>query len=375
MEKKVDVVHIAQANGGVERYLKMFFKYSDRKKINNYLIASEQYIDSINEFKNLGVEVYIVKMCRELSPFKDIKSSVEIYKILKKLKPDIVYCHSSKAGGLGRIPGKLNGCINIYNPHGWAFDMNGSSFKKKVYVFIEKILSICTDKIIAISRHEKEVAKDNGICNVSKIEIIENGIDLNNIVCHEKENLYNKLGLNKQNIIIGMVARITEQKSPRTFIEIAQKLSMHNEEYRFIIVGDGDQRKEIENLIDEKGLKEKVILTGWVNNVEEYINIFDIALLTSKWEGFGLVIPEYMACRKPIVASRVGGIMNIIEHSVDGYLVDNLDINQFVNYISLLIDNPDIKDTIIKNAWNKVSLKYDFNRVIVKHEQLFKKYE
>lgn len=372
--EKIKIVHIAQANGGVEVYLKMFFKYFDNNEYENYIILSEQYIDSKEYFEKLGIKVFLVDMCREISFRKDLKSIVNIFNIIRKIKPDIVYTHSSKAGGLGRIPAKLVGAKNIYNPHGWAFDMNLSSIKKCIFISIEKILSYITDQVVAISQYEMEVAINNKIIDASKIVLIENGIDLDNF-----NNQYNSIELlkelkwSKDDIIIGMIARIVEQKSPNTFINVAERILIKYPNCKFIMVGDGDQRGEIEKILKEKKLESKFYITGWVKDTFKYLQIFDIALLTSKWEGFGLVIPEYMAAKKPVVASKVGGINNIISHGIDGYLVSDLDIDSFEKYISILLEDNIIREKIVENAFKKVNERYDFKRVVNQHDLLFKR--
>lgn len=369
---KIKVVHIAQANGGIERYLKMFFKYSDKEKYENYLIVSNQYRNSVKIFESMSVNIYFVDMCRELSLIKDIKAMIKIYELVKQIKPNIVYCHSSKAGGLGRIPAKLNKCCVLYNPHGWAFDMNISNKKKMMYKFIEKLLSYITDEIIAISKYEKSVALREKICNGDKIEIIENGIDLDKVkITIDKKKFLKELNWSEENVIIGMVARISEQKSPETFVKVAEQLSKKDDKYRYIIVGDGDKKEEIEDMINNKNLSSKFYLTGWVDNSEEYISMFDIALLTSKWEGFGLVIPEYMLFDKPVIASNVGGISNIIEHGKTGFLVNNLEVEKFCEYITIINNNSDIRDKIISNANLLVHGKYDFKRVVEQHQILY----
>lgn len=370
--KRIKVVHIAQANGGVEVYLKMFFKYFNSKEYKNYAILSQQYISSKKEFEKLGVEVFIIDMYREISPINDMKSIVKIYSILNKIKPNIVYSHSSKAGGLGRIPAKLVGAKNIYNPHGWAFDMNISNIKKKIYIYAEKLLSYLTDEIVSISKYEKDVAIKYKISNKNNINVIENAIDLEEFnKKYDTKNVLNEIKFHKDDIIIGMIARISEQKSPITFVNIAEKISKKNKKCKFIMVGDGDQKEEIENIIKEKKLESQFFITGWVDDPYKYLSIFNIALLTSKWEGFGLVIPEYMAARKPVIASNVGGITNIIVDGMNGFLIDNLDVDKFVEKIITIIENDEIRSKVIETAYNTVITKYDFKRVIKQHINIF----
>lgn len=370
--KKMKIVHIAQANGGVEVYLKMFFKYINKDKYDNYLILSEQYKKSKIYFEKLGVKVFIVDMKREIYLDKDFKSMISIYKVLKDIKPDIVYTHSSKAGGLGRIPSKLVRAKNIYNPHGWAFDMNVSNKKRIIFKYVEKILGYFTDHIIAISEYEKERAINEKIISKNKISVIENAIDLERFSeSYNSKELLDELNWSEDCIIIGMIARISEQKSPHTFVDIAVKLSQKYPQCRFLMVGDGEQEEEIKNKIKNNDLESKFYITGWVEDPYKYLDIFDVALLTSKWEGFGLVIPEYMAAGKPVVASNVGGIPNIIDDGINGYIIDDLDVNKFVDKIEVIINDEKVKYSLINLGLEKVKSKYDFSRNIAEHENVF----
>lgn len=368
-DEKIKIIHVAQANGGVERYLKMFFKYS-KNQYENYLIASNQYESSKAEFEKLGVKVFFVDMIREINFIKDIKAMYDIYKIINLIKPNFVYSHSSKAGGLARIPARIVGSMNIYNPHGWAFDMNLSYKKKRVYILIEKMLALITNKIIAISPYEEKVALENKIAKPSKIAIIENGIDLE-YDKRNKEVVLKEIGWSESDIVIGMVARISEQKSPKTFVGIAEKISNIIPNSKFIIVGNGDQRNDIEKLIKEKNLQDSFYITGWIDNPQDYIQIFNFALLTSKWEGFGLVIPEYMVAKKVVIASNIGGISYIIQDRKTGFLVEDLKIEKFIDRIIELFENSNLKKKIESEAYNLAINKYDFKRVIYEHNLIF----
>lgn len=161
-ERKIRIVHIAQSPGGVERYLRSLLKYSNREKYEIILIVSNQYkrknyVNLVDAFEN-------VDMIRSIDPKNDLNAIKAIRKLLKKYKPDIVYCHSSKAGALGRIAnmGLKNKCV--YNPHGWAFNMRGNKLKKLIYVGIEKVLAPFCSTIICISGAEKRSALKYRIC-------------------------------------------------------------------------------------------------------------------------------------------------------------------------------------------------------------------
>lgn len=368
---KKKVLHIAQSGGGVSEYLKMYFKYSDREIYDNELLCSESYLNEIEEYEKLGVYPNIINMNRDINILQDFKSLINVYSKIKEIKPDIIYCHSSKAGFIGRIPAVLLGIPVIYNAHGWAFNMRTHKIKRIIYAFIEKTLAIFSTKIIAISEDEYNSALSWKICSSKKLVLIKNCIDIRNSKVEiSKEEILNELNLNKNDLIIGMVGRVSEQKGPKTFVKIAKKISKIYKNVHFLYIGDGELRDEIEELIASENLQDKVTITGWKKKVLNYINVFDIALLTSNWEGFGLVILEYMLMKKPVIASNVGGIKNIIKNNETGILVPTGDVDKFSNEIIRLIKNKKLVKYISSNGEYYVKNNHDIVKLVLEHEKL-----
>lgn len=366
--KKIKVIHIVQSPGGVERYLYMLFKYMKDKWCENILICSEDYkgrkiLDLVDDYK-------IVSMTREINIIEDLAAILKIRKIIKDYNPDIVYMHSSKAGALGRIANLRIPNISIYNSHGWAFNMKCNGMKIKLYSLIERLLSPLCTEIVTISDFEKESAINRKICPPQKINVIYNGIDFDE---------YNHLDVNRRMLdipedafVIGTVGRLTNQKSPDIFIKAAVLIKKAVPNSFFVIVGEGELRDEIENLINQYELNEAVLITGWVENPIEYINAFDIAMLLSRWEGFGLVLAEYMYANKPIIATEVDAIPNIIKDKNNGILVPMDDIQGILESVCSLIKDNNFKDNLVRNARYDVEKRFDFRRVAV---QTFEMYE
>ncbi|MBN1040026.1 glycosyltransferase family 1 protein [Clostridium botulinum] len=371
MKKKI--MHITQANGGVAKYLQMLFKYIDRNKYEQILIYPNEYCNEKKDFENLVDSIEFIHMTRKISLKNDTMSIIQLYKVIKKYNPDLIYVHSSKAGALGRIVNIITKKPIIYNPHGWAFNMNVSDKKKFIYRIIEKKLGKKCDKIIAISKQEKKSAIENKICNNEKIEVIFNGIDIeeyrNNIV--NKQDIRKKLNIPIDSIVLGMVGRISKQKAPDIFIESAAEIKQKIPEAFFVIVGDGDERKEIEKLIEKFELKDSVLITGWIKNTYEYIQAFDIAMLLSRWEGFGLVIAEYMICGIPVIATNVDAIPNLIDHNVNGILVNADRVDDVVNSSIKIIKDESFSQYIVKNSREKVLKEFNVRRVACEHEKIF----
>ena len=368
MDRKIRVLHIAEAAGGVERYLETLFKYS-KGKIENILVCSQNY--DYKKFKTLADRVIVLKMAHDIDPSSDIKVERTLRRIIKQLKPDIVYAHSSKAGAFARIADLgLNNKV-IYNPHGWAFNMQQSAKKKEMYKWIEKISAHFCNKIVCISDAEKESALREKICKPSKLQVIYNGIDLEEI---EKTAPMSraKLGISEDAFVVGMVGRLSKQKAPDTFVKAARLIKEKIPNAFFLMVGDGELRDQTEELINQYDLGSSFLITGWVDNPTAYMKIMDVGMLLSRWEGFGLVLPEYMACGVPIVATNVDAIPNIVTNGVNGMLVDKDDYHKAADAVDKLFKQPDLRSSLVKTESNIVKNKFDGKRVAQNSEQLYK---
>ena len=381
MAKKVRVLHIAEAPGGVERYLvalltKLKQNYSD--ELEHILVCS----DSIDAGKFTGIVAkveHVADMHHPISARSDFRSIMEVRKLISKYKPDIVYCHSSKAGAIGRLAnvglknrqGKKN--ISVYNAHGWAFNMKGAD--KKViesYVLIEKMLAPATDSIICISEFEKNTALSHGICEPGKLHVIYNGIDFDE-ECVERSKPWDMMGIPDNAFVVGTVGRLATQKAPDVFVKAASVIKKRIPEAFFVIVGDGLNRKDTEKLVREYGLSDCFLITGWVNNPFNYICIFDVGMLMSRWEGFGLVLPEYMLIRKPIVASNVDAIPEIIQDGVNGLLVEREDYYAAAEAVVRLHDDPALREYLVENEGKIVKDRFNVERTAREHRDLFMK--
>lgn len=171
----IRILHVAQAAGGVDRYIRMLLKYLDKDKFENILVCSQDF--KKEDYEGLVDAFEQIEMNRAIG-VKDLKLIWKVRKLIKKYNPDIVYAHSSKAGAIARIADI--GCKNycVYNPHGWAFNMRCSDKKRIMYIAIEKMAAQFCDKIICISEAEKKSALEKKICRENKLHVIFNGVDI-----------------------------------------------------------------------------------------------------------------------------------------------------------------------------------------------------
>lgn len=368
---KIRILHVAQAAGGVDRYIRMLLKYLDKEKYENILVCSQDFHE--NDYKDLVNSFEQIEMTRSIG-CNDLKTIKAVRKLIKKYKPDIVYAHSSKAGAVTRVAdiGIKNCCI--YNPHGWAFNMKCSSMKKTMYTAIEKIAAPFCDKIICISDAEKQSALDERICRKDKLQVILNGVDIEAYENGVHGAVKRKdLNIPDDAFVVGMVGRMSPQKAPDVFVKMAKQVKDEVPNAHFIIVGNGNQETEIKKFALDNGFMNSLHITGWVDNPMSYVELFDVACLLSRWEGFGLVLPEYMMAGKPIVASKVDAIPNIIRNGENGLLVE---VDDYVGASEAVLEiyyKKELKEKMISLGMEDVQKKFNVRRVSKEHGEMFEK--
>lgn len=364
------VLHISQADGGVAVYLQMLLKHLDKQKITSSVVCAQQFIPE--DFMPLVSDFQQIEMVREISPKKDLQAVFRLRKCIKQVNPDIVYCHSSKAGALGRLAVLGMRKTVVYNAHGWAFNMKCSRIKVLIYKYVEKFLAYFTDSIICISDFEKESALRNGVGNQQKLQVIYNGVDVDAIETNISTTKLSRAQLNvpENAYVVGMIGRISDQKAPDTFVKMAEIVKRSIPEAFFVIVGDGPDRAEIESMILAKGLQQSFFISGWVSNPNDYMTLFDVGVLLSRWEGFGYAIVEYMVAKKPVVATRVDAIPNIVTNEENGLLVEVDDYETTSKQIVRLYSDSALRNKLTAHAYDMVKRKFSISRVATEHETL-----
>ncbi|MFR6488233.1 MAG: glycosyltransferase family 4 protein [Clostridium sp.] len=364
-KNKIRILHVAQAAGGVDRYIRMLLKYLDKDKFENILVCSQDFQEE--DYEGLVDSFEQIEMTRAIW-VNDLKSIAEVRKLIKKYNPDIVYAHSSKAGAIARVAdiGLKNKCI--YNPHGWAFNMRCSEKKRMMYTAIEKVAALFCDKIICISDAEKQSALEKNICKEDKLQVIINGVDIEAYESGEHGKAKRAdLNIPGNAFVVGMVGRISPQKAPDVFVKMAKRVKDKIPDVHFIIVGSGNQEAKIRKYAEDNGFSENLHITGWVDDPMSYVELFDVACLLSRWEGFGLALPEYMMAGKPIVATKVDAIPNIIQDSENGLLVKADDAIEADEAVLQIYRDKGLKDKLVAQGLVDVHNRFNARRVSEEH--------
>jgi len=325
--------------------------------------------------RDKGVRISVIpSLVRRLSFTNDILAFISIYRLIKRIKPHIVHTHTSKAGVLGRLAAYLAGVpIIIHTPHGHVFHSYYGLILTNIFVFAEKISSFTTDMIVALTEKEKDEHMEKGIASTKKYTIIHSGVKLDyfanmriDIKARKKE-LEIPPGYN----VVGTIGRLVPIKGYKYLISAAKKIVEEVDKTVFVIVGDGYLKLELEKYAEALGVRKNIIFTGWRADSSDILYLFDIFVLPSLNEGMGRVIIEAMALGKPVVASSVGGILDLIKDSKNGILVPPRNSDALGNAILQLIRNKDLAEELGNNGKAMVYPEFDISVMLKKIENLY----
>jgi len=260
-------------------------------------------------------------LARAINPIVDILAYFEIKKLLLKLKPDIAHLNSSKAGTLGSLACQAAGIPKvIYTAHGFVFNEPLNPIIKWIYREIEMANAKRNSKTITVSEYDYKTGRAAGI-PAKKLICIHNGIDVREQYFLAKEEARKKIlkdvEMKKGQKLVGCIANFYGTKGLDTLIHAIGKI----ENAKLVIIGEGKNRYNLERLIKKLNIKSRVILAGSIPGASQYLKAFDLFVLASKKEGLPYTLLEAAGARVPIVATKVGGVPEIIDDGINGYLV------------------------------------------------------
>jgi glycosyltransferase involved in cell wall biosynthesis len=339
-----------------------------------------------------GIEPLIIpQMSRELSP-KDIITLWKIYRFLLKEKPDIVHTHTAKAGTIGRVAGFLYRWLTlktligkprpvrfVHTFHGHVFHSYYGTGKTKIFLAIEKILArFVSDKIIVLSEQQRnEINGRFKVGRKNQFEIIPLGIDLT-VFQNSKERrniLREEIGATDDEILIGIVGRLTEIKNHSLFLRIAARVKDLNlkKQIRFLIIGDGYLRSELEKEANDLKLNEVVFFLGERTDPQNFYIALDVVALTSLNEGTPLTLIEAMANSRPVISTSVGGVVDLLgkEKFADNYFLcergiraPSQEVESFAQGLIKLIEDKTLRDELGKQGERFILDNYSKERLL-----------
>jgi len=308
--------------GGAQKQLLSLASRLDRGRYDIFLFTCRQGL-LMEEALAIG-DIHVHRspfLDRPLRPFADLRAFIELCRFIKQHHIRVVHTHSSKAGILGRWAAALSGVKGIvHTVHGWSFNEYQPALRRRLCIWLERFTAQLTHKLIVVSLCDKHKGLENRIGRPAQYQLIRQGIDENG-ACGSHNGFRDEVRVSADQPLIGMVACFKPQKCPQDFIRLAALVRQKAPEAKFVLIGDGLLRRQLENLIRQHKLEATVILAGWRKDIWRIIQAIDIFVLTSLWEGLPIAALEAMRCAKPVVATDTGGIAEVVTDGTNGFLV------------------------------------------------------
>lgn len=363
--RQINLLHLkTSANiGGAEVMLTYWPKYLNKERFNQFVIFAEAG-PLVKIIGNLGLPVECI------ADFKGLKGIIRLpglVSFIRNNKIDLIHAHGARVNLWGSIASLMTGVPIIATEHG--IDLWRG--RKHIFNMLDRLSAKVNKLRVGVSPAVCEMLKAHGIGH-DKVVCINNGIDVERFNISIDVNAKKReLGIPIDARVIGTVGRLVEQKGHRYLLEAAKIVLKELSDTRFIIVGDGQLRYELEEQALSLGIKEEVIFTGQRDDIPELMAIMDIFVLPSITEGLPLVLLEAMAARKPVVASSVSGIPYVIEADINGLLVPAQDIKSLSDKIICLLKDGHKAESLASQGLRTVTDKYNARDMVAKYESVY----
>ena len=311
---------------------------------------------------DLGIKVHIIaNLKRRINPSSDLKSIQQCIAIIKLIKPDLVHCHSSKAGVVARIAAWICRVPVIFTAHGWGFDPRSPRLQRNIALGVEKILAPISTKIICVSESDRQLAISLKVTAPKLVVTIHNGIANETVPIAAPE---------RQPAKLIMVARFNRsQKDQHTLMQAIAKLENPIE---LVFVGTGPDWEESKNMAKDLKIDDRVAFLGDRLDVPELLADAQIFVLSTHYEGAPICILEAMRCGLPVIATNVNGIPEQVTDRVTGLLVPHQDVSALSNAIANLTSDPIVRHRMGTAGKHKFIDEFTVEKMIGKTEVLYR---
>lgn len=379
MKKKILFIITKAEWGGAQRFLFELVNHLDKNAYESVIAAGEsgELLDKLN---SEGFQTLILKHLNNRFSLNSFSAIFEIFALVRRIRPDILYLNSSMAGFVGAFGGWLARTPKIiYRIGGWAFKEPRGKFAKLVFLWAEKISAPFKDIIIVNSEFDRQLAIKNGVAGPKKIVTIYNGLDLDNLNFLPKEKaglqLFESVGISfpKTQHLIGAIANLYKNKGLEYLVKAIAILrdSSKTKDVRLIIIGEGEERHRLENKIDHYRLTGSVFLVGQIDEAYKYLKAFDLFVLPSVKEGQPWSVLEAMAAEVPIVATNIAGVAEMIENESSGFLVEPADSAALAHAIEKMLIHPSLAQACAQNAKIRLKEAFGVDQMVRENEALF----
>jgi glycosyltransferase involved in cell wall biosynthesis len=367
----IRIVHIAKPLAGVGVYIKLLSENLNPKEFKNYIFCNKND-DNIDLYdgNQEKIEEHHIDIDREINFTKDFKCFKQIVKLLRETQPDVVHCHSAKAGILGRLAASKVNIPCLYTPHAFSYLSAEQKFKRLLFKFIEKSFKFSNSKILACSNSEYERSIKDLKFPKNKVLVWVNSLP------QTDNNKMKKSGISLPKKYICTIGRPSYQKNTELLIETIFQVKKEITNIHLVILGIGlfsPTLHKVKQLIKKYNLDDNITLIEWVDRSEtlSILKNSNFFVSSSRYEGLSYAGLEALMLSKPGVLTNVDGNKDLIDHKVNGFLV-NENSNIFASKIIELFNDSELLLKMSKLSKLKFDLEFDIERNIEGLEMIYR---
>jgi len=370
--KKKILFLITKANwGGAQKYV-----FDIASELKNYEVTvahgepSGELIEKL-EIKNIPT-IKIKNLNRDVKILDELKVAINLWKIFRQERPEIIHLNSSKIGGLGALIGRMVGIKKIiFTAHGWAFNENRNWLSKTIIKFLSWLTIVLAHQTIVINQQEYNQVINWPFITKNKLTLIYNGIKPIYFLNRNEAREYFKDKIKDNNLVIGTISELHKNKGLKYAIKSFHQLTKEHKNIKFIIIGEGEEREYLEKKIKKYNLENSVFLVGEIKEASQYLKAFDIFLLSSLKEGLPFVLLEAGLAKLPVVTTKVGGIPEIIKNDFSGILVGKKENDKIKDVLEQLIVNQEKRRQLGENLNMTIKNKSSFGKMFEATKEIY----
>jgi glycosyltransferase involved in cell wall biosynthesis len=377
--KPIRVVHVITRLilGGAQETAVLLAAGVDQERFPSELVTGVQLGDEgelFSDAERRGIRVHREpSLVREISPQIDATAVTRLVMWFRRLRPDIVHTHSSKAGVVGRLAARMAGVPRIvHTVHGWSFHRHMPRRESATYVFLERMCARWCHRLVFVAEPNQALGLRLRIGRPDRYRLIRSGIEVERYArdLTARRDVRRELGFADGDLVFGNVSRLSPPKQPAALVRALASIRGRHPEARLLLVGEGPLRRSTEQAVADAGLRDAVRLTGLRTDVARFLSAMDVFVLATQWEGLPRVLPQAMAAGLPVVSSRVDGTPDAVHDDDNGFLIPPGDEDALADRMGRLAGDPELRASMGTRSLALVE-EFSARTMVEKHERLY----
>jgi glycosyltransferase involved in cell wall biosynthesis len=315
--------------------------------------------------------VRLEQLFREISPVRDLLAAVRLARLIRRERPHILHTHTAKAGAIGRVAGLLAGRarppIVVHTFHGHVLRGYFGPVRARVFRLLERWLAYLADALVAVSPEVRDDLVALGVAPREKFAVIRLGIELDERISSNgdlRAEARRAMGIPPEAFTVGWIGRMTGVKRTDDLLQAFKLLVDRGVDAMLCLVGDGPDRAEVERRANALGIVRRCLFVGYQEDVSPFYAAFDTFVLPSANEGTPVTVIEALAAGRPVVATRVGGLPDLLDDGVEGFLVPPGAVDELVERLAQLAVDPELRDRMGAAARMRMPQRYAVARLL-----------